>query len=56
LKHLDSGRDVIPLANLFGGIAMFEAVKGLGKQDREKQGLKISILRLVYMSAMALPQ
>lgn len=56
LKHLDSGRDVIPLTHSFGGIAMSEAFKGLKKQYREKQGLKSPILRLVHMSAMVLPQ
>ncbi|CAL5873314.1 uncharacterized protein PFLUO_LOCUS7585 [Penicillium psychrofluorescens] len=56
LEYLDAGKDVIAIAHSFGGIAMSEAAKGLGKQDREKQGLKGAVLRLVYMTAMALPK
>ncbi|KAJ5610995.1 alpha/beta-hydrolase [Penicillium lagena] len=56
LEYLDAGRDVIAVAHSFGGIAMSEAVKGLGKQDREKQGLKGAVVRLIYMTAMALPK
>ncbi|KAF7167257.1 hypothetical protein CNMCM5623_000619 [Aspergillus felis] len=56
LKYLDAGKDVITLAHSFGGIAMSEAVKGLGKESREAKGLKGSVSRLVYMCAMALPK
>jgi hypothetical protein len=35
---------------------MSEAVKGLGKEAREKQGLKTGVVRLVYMCAMAMPE
>lgn len=35
---------------------MSEAVKGLGKEERQKQGYATSVLRLVYMCAMALPK
>ncbi|KAE8381197.1 Alpha/beta hydrolase family-domain-containing protein [Aspergillus bertholletiae] len=56
MKSLDSGKDVIAVAHSFGGVAMSEAVKGLGKEAREKQGLQGGVLRLVYMCAMALPE
>ncbi|KAJ5690184.1 alpha/beta-hydrolase [Penicillium macrosclerotiorum] len=56
LQYLDLGKDVITIAHSFGGVAMSEAVKGLGKQDREEEGLKGAVLQLVYMCAMALPQ
>ncbi|KAJ6160765.1 alpha/beta-hydrolase [Penicillium chermesinum] len=56
LKYLDTGKDVIALAHSFGGIAMSEAVKGLGKESREAKGLKGSVSRLIYMCAMALPK
>ncbi|CAI7675410.1 unnamed protein product [Penicillium manginii] len=55
-KYLDAGKDVITLAHSFGGIAMSEAVKGLGKNDREKKGLVSSVRQLIYMCAMALPK
>jgi hypothetical protein len=35
---------------------MSEAVKGLGKNDREKKGLVSSVRQLIYMCAMALPK
>ncbi|OOO13791.1 hypothetical protein OAory_01023860 [Aspergillus oryzae] len=56
LKSLDNGNDVIAVAHSFGGVAMSEAVKGLGKEAREKQGLKGGVVRLIYMCAMALPE
>lgn len=56
LNYLDAGQDVITVAHSFGGIAMAEAVKGLGKSDREKQALRSSVRHLVYMCAMALPK
>lgn len=56
LEYLDARKDVLTLAHSFGGISMSEAVKGLGKEAREKQGLKNGVVRLVYMCAMALPE
>lgn len=56
LEHLDAGKNVIALAHSFGGIPMSEAVKGLGKESREKQGLESAVIRLVYMCAMAMPE
>ena len=56
VENLDAGKDVIAVAHSFGGIAMSEAVKGLGKEARENRGSKGGVLRLVYMCAMALPE
>ncbi|KAE8356371.1 Alpha/beta hydrolase family-domain-containing protein [Aspergillus coremiiformis] len=56
MESLDSGKDVIAVAHSFGGVSMSEAVKGLGKEAREKQGVKGGVVRLVYMCAMALPE
>jgi thioesterase domain-containing protein len=55
MERLDAGKDVIVLAHSFGGIAMSEAAKGLGKKGRAAQGLRGGIIKLVYMCAMALP-
>lgn len=55
-ERLDLGQDVIAVAHSFGGVAMSEAVKGLGKEERQKQGYATGVLRLVYMCAMALPK
>ena len=35
---------------------MSEAVKGLGKEERQKQGFTTGVVRLIYMCAMALPK
>lgn len=56
MEYLDAGKDVIAIGHSFGGVAMSEAVKGLGKADREKQGLQGAVIRLVYMCSMALPK
>jgi pimeloyl-ACP methyl ester carboxylesterase len=55
-ERIDAGKDVIVLGHSFGGVAMSEAAKGLGKKERESQGLKGGILKLIYMCAMALPE
>jgi len=54
MRNLDSGKDVIVIAHSYGGVPMSEAVKGLGKQTREQQGLSTGVLRLIYMCAVAL--
>ncbi|KAL4789799.1 Alpha/beta hydrolase fold-1 [Aspergillus venezuelensis] len=54
--ELDSGHDVITLAHSFGGVAMSEAVKGLGKEKRAMEGHSTGVIRLVYMCAMAMPE
>ncbi|KAJ5753473.1 uncharacterized protein N7511_007626 [Penicillium nucicola] len=56
LEKLDAGKDIIALAHSFGGISMSEAVKGLGKKEREAQGLNGGVIKLIYMCAMALPE
>ncbi|KAK9853462.1 Alpha/beta hydrolase family-domain-containing protein [Penicillium brevicompactum] len=56
MERLDSGKDVVVLAHSFGGIAMSEAAKGLGKKERAAQGLQGGIIRLIYMCSMALPK
>ncbi|OQE34903.1 hypothetical protein PENCOP_c015G03793 [Penicillium coprophilum] len=56
LNKLDAGKDVVVLGHSFGGVAMSEGAKGLGKKERDAQGLKGGIIKLVYMCAMALPE
>ncbi|KAE8392896.1 Alpha/beta hydrolase family-domain-containing protein [Aspergillus alliaceus] len=56
MESINGGKDVIAIAHSFGGIPMSEGVKGLGKEVREKQGLKGGVVRLMYMCAMALPE
>ncbi|KAJ5173647.1 uncharacterized protein N7500_001578 [Penicillium coprophilum] len=56
MKKLDAGKDVVVLGHSFGGVAMSEGAKGLGKTERDSQGLRGGIIKLVYMCAMALPE
>lgn len=56
MERLNAGKEVVVLAHSFGGIAMSEAAKGLGKKERTAQGLKGGIIRLIYMCSMALPE
>lgn len=56
MERLDADKDVIVLGHSFGGVAMSEAAKGLGKAEREAQSLKGGIVKLIYMCAMALPE
>ncbi|KAA8641981.1 hypothetical protein EYZ11_004253 [Aspergillus tanneri] len=56
MEKLNGGLDVVAVSHSFGGIIMSEAVKGLGKASRQKQGFSTGILRLVYMCSMAIPQ
>ncbi|KAJ5939105.1 alpha/beta-hydrolase [Penicillium verhagenii] len=56
MEYLNAGRDVITIAHSFGGVAMSEAVKGLGRDDRNKQGSSSAVIRLVYMCAIMMPK
>ncbi|KAL4937877.1 Alpha/beta hydrolase family-domain-containing protein [Aspergillus oleicola] len=56
LKEFDNGHDIIALAHSFGGVAMGEAVRGLGKEQRRKIGHNTGVRRLIYMCAMAIPE
>ncbi|KAJ5279495.1 hypothetical protein N7478_004867 [Penicillium angulare] len=55
MNHLDHGKNVIMIAHSFGGVAMSEAVKGLGRKARQDQGLQGAVVRLVYMAAVVIP-
>ena len=51
---VDSGQDVILVMHSYGGLPGAEALRGLGKSEREKVGLRGGVVRLVFiMSWMA---
>jgi len=54
MKHLDNGTDVILVVHWYGGTVGSEAMKGLGRKDREGAGMKTAVIRLVYLSALVL--
>ena len=58
LSHLieQEGKDVVLIAHSYGGLVISNAAKGLGKKDRDKQGLQGGIVLMVYMTAFLVPK
>lgn len=52
----DSGENIIVLAHSYGGIPTYEAVKGLGYQERLKLGKSGGVERLVLIAAWLLQE
>lgn len=48
----DEGKDVILVAHSYGGVPTSESVKGLSKQERQKQGKKGGIVRIAYVTSI----
>lgn len=51
----DEGRDIVIVTHSYGGIPGTEAAKGLAKTDREAEGKKGGIVRLVYLTSVVPP-
>ena len=51
-KLSDEGKDVILIAHSYGGIPATESTKGLGKEEREKDGKKGGVVALAYITAV----
>lgn len=45
----DSGADVIVVLHAYAGIPGGEALRGLGKADRQQRGLRGGVVRLVFI-------
>ena len=54
LGVLDRGKDVVLVVHSYGGLVGSEAMKGLGKKQRESEGKKGGVVRLVYICAFFL--
>lgn len=54
-KLADEGKDILVLTHSYGGIPGTESVKGLSKADREKEGKKGGVVRLLYMTSIVPP-
>lgn len=48
----DEGRDIVIVTHSYGGVPGTEAAKGLGKADREAEGKKGGVVRLVYLTSI----
>ncbi|KFY85154.1 hypothetical protein V500_08651 [Pseudogymnoascus sp. VKM F-4518 (FW-2643)] len=51
----DEGRDIVIVTHSYGGIPGTEAAKGLAKADREAEGKKGGVVRLVYLTSIVPP-
>ena len=54
-KLADEGKDVILIGHSYGGVPLSESTKGLGKEEREKEGKKGGVVRLGYLTALVPP-
>ncbi|KAF2019376.1 alpha/beta-hydrolase [Aaosphaeria arxii CBS 175.79] len=52
-KLVDEGKDVVLICHSYGGIPTTQSTKGLTKKEREAEGKKGGIVRLAYMTALA---
>ncbi|KAF2734592.1 alpha/beta-hydrolase [Polyplosphaeria fusca] len=51
-KEVDQGKDVVLVAHSYGGVPASQAVEGLVKSKREKEGKKGGVVRLAYVTAL----
>ncbi|MCJ1384566.1 hypothetical protein MMC17_007683 [Xylographa soralifera] len=51
-KLADEGKDVLLIAHSYGGIPATESTKGLGAEERQKDGKKGGIVALAYITAL----
>ncbi|KAI9931995.1 hypothetical protein ASPWEDRAFT_40178 [Aspergillus wentii DTO 134E9] len=55
-KLVEEGKDVVVVGHSYGGVVTSNAVEGLSKADRSRQGKKGGVVLVVYMSAFVLPK
>lgn len=51
-RFADEGKDVVLIAHSYGGAVASQAVEGLSKAEREKQGKKGGIVRIGYITSL----
>ncbi|KAF2502746.1 alpha/beta-hydrolase, partial [Lophium mytilinum] len=54
MAPMNAGKDVVLVVHSWAGVPGSEAMKGLSKSDRESNGLKGGVVRLVYLTAAVL--
>lgn len=55
-RLVEAGDDTVVVLHSYSGLPGGEALKGLGKAEREKQGLKGGVIRLVYIMSWIVPE
>lgn len=51
-KLADEGKDVVLIGHSYGGIPVTQSLKGVGKEERGKQGKKGGVVRLAYITSL----
>ena len=51
-KLADEGKDVVLISHSYSGVPVTESSKGLGKEERKRQGKKGGIVHLAYLTAL----
>ncbi|KAH8811361.1 Alpha/beta hydrolase fold-1 [Xylogone sp. PMI_703] len=52
LGLIELGKEVVIVSHSYGGVPTSEAVRGLGKKDRQAQGLPGGVILLIYIAAI----
>lgn len=52
MKLADEGRDLILIGHSYGGVPVTQSLKGIGKQERQKQGKKGGVVNIAYMTCL----
>ena len=55
-KLVESDEEVVVILHSYAGFPGGQALEGLGKAEREKQGLKGGVIRLVYIMSWIVPE
>ncbi|KAF1960812.1 alpha/beta-hydrolase [Byssothecium circinans] len=48
----DEGKEIILMAHSYGGVPASEALKGITKKEREREGKRGGVVRVAYMTAL----
>jgi len=51
----DEGKDIVIVTHSYGGIPGTESVRGMGKAEREKDGKRGGVARIVYLTSIVAP-
>ena len=54
-KLANEGKDVILVTHSYGGVPGTESVKGIRKAERENEGMKGGVIRIVYLTSLIVP-
>lgn len=52
----EAGEEIVVVLHSYAGLPGGEALRGLGKAEREKQGLKGGLIRIVYIMSWIVPE